>query len=43
MEQLSTLFVGTFTTLLAMVNQLEAFPIFLKINRLNSDLFCPET
>jgi len=31
MEQLSTLFVGTFTTLLAMVNPLEALPIFLKL------------
>jgi multiple antibiotic resistance protein len=31
MEQLPTLFVGTFTTLLAMVNPLEALPIFLKL------------
>jgi multiple antibiotic resistance protein len=31
MEQISTLFVGTFTTLLAIVNPLEALPIFLKL------------
>jgi multiple antibiotic resistance protein len=31
MEQTSTLFVGTFTTLLAIVNPLEALPIFLKL------------
>jgi multiple antibiotic resistance protein len=37
MEQLSTLFVGTFTTLLAMVNPLEALPIFLKLMDGKSD------
>jgi multiple antibiotic resistance protein len=31
MEHLLTLFVGTFTTLLAIVNPLEALPIFLKL------------
>jgi len=37
MEQLSTLFVGTFTTLLAMINPLEALPIFLKLMEGKSD------
>jgi multiple antibiotic resistance protein len=37
MEQISTLFVGTFTTLLAMVNPLEALPIFLKLMDGKSD------
>jgi multiple antibiotic resistance protein len=37
MEHLSTLFVGTFTTLLAMVNPLEALPIFLKLMDGKSD------
>ena len=31
MEHISTLFVGTFSTLLAIVNPLEALPIFLKL------------
>jgi multiple antibiotic resistance protein len=31
MEQISTLFIVTFTTLLAMINPLEALPIFLKL------------
>jgi multiple antibiotic resistance protein len=31
MERISTLFVGPFTTLLAIVNPLEALPIFLKL------------
>jgi len=30
-EHISTLFIGTFTTLLAIVNPLEALPIFLKL------------
>ena len=37
MEQISTLFVGTFTTLLAIVNPLEALPIFLKLMEGNDD------
>jgi len=31
MEQISTLFIVTFTTLLAMINPLEALPVFLKL------------
>ena len=31
MDHTSTLFVQTFTTLLAIVNPLEALPIFLKL------------
>lgn len=31
MEQISTLFIQTFTTLLAIINPLEALPIFLKL------------
>ncbi len=31
MEQIPTLFVGTFTTLLAIINPLEALPVFLKL------------
>jgi multiple antibiotic resistance protein len=31
MEQVSNLFIGTFTTLLAIVNPLETLPIFLKL------------
>ena len=31
MEKISTLFIVTFTTLLAMINPLEALPIFLKL------------
>ncbi|MFZ0728480.1 MAG: MarC family protein [Desulfobacterales bacterium] len=31
MEQVSTLFIQTFTTLLAIINPLEALPIFLKL------------
>ena len=37
MEQISTLFVGTFTTLLAIVNPLDALPIFLKLMEGNDD------
>jgi len=33
MEQLLTLFVGTFTTLLAVVNPLEALPVFLSLSQ----------
>ncbi|MGB8427022.1 MAG: hypothetical protein WCD88_14640 [Desulfobacterales bacterium] len=31
MEQVSTLFIQTFTTLLAIINPLEVLPIFLKL------------
>jgi len=31
MEQTPTLFVGTFTTLLAIINPLEALPVYLKL------------
>jgi multiple antibiotic resistance protein len=31
MEQISTLFIVTFTTLLAMINPLESLPVFLKL------------
>ena len=31
MDRTSTLFIQTFTTLLAIVNSLEALPIFLKL------------
>jgi len=37
MEHVSNLFVGTFTTLLAIVNPLEALPIFLKVLEDKSD------
>jgi multiple antibiotic resistance protein len=37
MEHVSNLFVGTFTTLLAIVNPLEALPIFLKLLEGKSD------
>ena len=33
MEQLLSLFVGTFTTLLAVVNPLEALPVFLSLSQ----------
>ena len=33
MEQMLTLFVGTFTTLLAVVNPLEALPVFLSLSQ----------
>jgi multiple antibiotic resistance protein len=31
MGKLSTLFIGTFTTLLAVINPLEAMPVFLQL------------